>query len=116
MRPVHSLTGGIHPPENKTQSLGSPIQNLPLPDKLVLPLGQHIGAPAKPLVAIGDHVLKGQAIAVAGGFVSAPVHAPTSGTIVAIGPHAVPHPSGMSSECITLEPDGRDEWLPHQKK
>ena len=114
MHRVHSIPGGIHPPENKIQSLGAPIQELPLPDKLVLPLGQHIGAPAKPLVAVGDRVLKGQAVAGAAGFVSAPVHAPTSGTVAAIGLHPVPHPSGMNAVCITLEPDGRDEWLPRQ--
>ena len=114
MHRVHTIPGGIHPAENKSQSLGKGIQALPLPAKLVLPLAQHIGAPAAPMVAVGDHVLKGQLIAAAKGFVSAPVHAPSSGSITAIGLHPVPHPSGMSAPCITIETDGRDEWQPHQ--
>jgi electron transport complex protein RnfC len=113
MHRVHAIPGGIHPAENKSQSLGKGIQQLPLPKLLVLPLSQHIGAPAEPLVEVGEQVLKGQKIAAGKGFVSAPVHAPTSGTVIAIGPHSVPHPSGMSATCITIEADGRDEWIPH---
>jgi hypothetical protein len=63
MSSVHSFHGGIHPPENKRQSNGAPIQAAPIPAKLVLPLSQHIGAPAEPLVKVGDRVLKGQVIA-----------------------------------------------------
>lgn len=111
-RKIWDIHGGIHPPENKTQSLTGPIASLPLPEHLVLPLGQHIGAMAKPVVAAGDRVLKGQVLAEAVGFVSAPVHAPTSGTISAIEDHPIPHPSGMTAPCIMLTPDGRDEWAP----
>ncbi len=114
MHSVHSIPGGIHPPENKTQSLGKAIAPLPLPARLVLPMGQHIGAPAKPLVAVGDRVLKGQPIADAAGFVSAPIHAPTSGTVTAIDDQPVPHPSGMKARCISIEPDGKEEWIVHQ--
>lgn len=114
MRAVHNIPGGIHPAENKQQSLGTPIQTLPLPDRLILPLGQHIGAAAEAVVAVGDLVLKGQLIAASKGFVSAPVHAPTSGTVTAIGRHAVPHPSGMEAQCISIEPDGYDRWADHE--
>ena len=113
MRKIWDIPGGIHPPENKTQSLGQGIAALPLPDILVLPLGQHAGAPAKPLVAVGDRVLKGQLLAEPGGFISAALHAPTSGTVSAIEDRAIPHPSGMSARCVILTPDGRDEWCPH---
>ncbi len=113
MHQVHAIPGGIHPPENKTQSLHHGIQSVPLPDNLVLPLGQHIGAPAKPLVAVGDRVLKGQMIARADSFVSAPVHAPTSGIVISIGPQPVPHPSGMQALCISITADGADQWQEH---
>ena len=113
MRKIWDIPGGIHPPENKTQSLGQGIATLPLPDILILPLGQHAGAPAKPLVAVGDRVLKGQLLAEPGGFISAALHAPTSGTVSAIEDRAIPHPSGMSARCIVLLPDGNDEWCPH---
>lgn len=113
MRKTFALTGGVHPPENKLQSLQLGIGELPLPDTVVIPLQQHIGAPAKPLVNIGDAVLKGQKIAEPGGFVSAAVHASTSGHVSAIGHHPVPHPSGMTQLCITISCDGKDEWIEH---
>ena len=113
MRKIWDIPGGVHPPENKQQSLGEEIGQLPLPDKLVLPLNQHIGAPAKPVVSVGDHVLKGQLIAEPAGFVSAAIHAPTSGIIADICDHPVPHPSGMTTTCIILNPDGQDRWIEH---
>ena len=107
---VWPLTGGVHPPENKHQSTSLPIKSAPLPERLVLPLSQHAGSPAEPVVQAGDKVLKGQLIARATGFVSVPLHAPTSGTIRAIEPHAIPHPSGMNDNCIVLDSDGEDRW------
>ncbi len=107
---VWPLTGGVHPEENKHQSTGKPISKAAIPERLILPLSQHAGAPAEPIVAIGDKVLKGQMIAKAVGFVSVPVHAPTSGIVTAIDVHSIPHPSGMSDTCITIETDGKDEW------
>lgn len=111
MTKIWALPGGIHPPENKTQSLASGLQQAGIPERLVFPLSQHIGAPAKPVVSAGDHVRKGQLIAEATGFVSAPVHASTSGNVVEISPQAIPHPSGLKAPCIVIEPDGRDEWI-----
>jgi H+/Na+-translocating ferredoxin:NAD+ oxidoreductase subunit C len=107
---LHTFHGGIHPPENKDQSTQTPIEAALLPDKLILPLQQHIGQQAKPLVQVGDCVLKGQMIAEPTGYVSAAVHAPTSGTITAIETHALPHPSGLSELCIIIKPDGKDDW------
>lgn len=107
---VWPLTGGVHPPENKFQSTGTAIRKAPLPKRLTLPLSQHAGSPSEPVVQVGDKVLKGQQIAKATGFVSVPLHAPTSGTIVAIETHAIPHPSGMHDNCIIIETDGEDRW------
>ncbi len=103
--------GGIHPEQNKLQSTTEPSALAQLPKKLVLPLHQHIGEAAEPIVEIGDTVLKGQKIANANGYVSAPVHAPTSGKIIDISEHPIPHPSGLSALAIVIEPDGRDAWV-----
>ena len=108
---LHNFHGGIHPPENKTQSTQTAIEAALLPDKLILPLQQHIGQQAQTLVTIGERVLKGQMIAAAVGYVSAAVHAPTSGIVTAIEAHALPHPSGLSEQCIIIEPDGQQEWI-----
>ncbi len=103
--------GGIHPEQNKLQSTSLPSSAAQMPSKLVLPLHQHIGEAAEPIVEVGDTVLKGQKIASASGYVSAPLHAPTSGTIIDISEYPIPHPSGLSALAIVIEPDGRDEWI-----
>ena len=110
-REIHAFPGGVHPPESKDQSNQHPISHPPLPAELVLPLNQHSGAPAEPVVKIDDKVLKGQLLARASGFVSAPVHAPTSGIIKALEIRPVPHPSGLQEQCIILQPDGEDRWI-----
>ena len=109
-RQVYSFHGGIHPAENKLQSSQSSIKSLPLPPKLIVPVRQHIGNPAKVIVSVGDKVLKGETIAEADGFISVPVHAPTSGTVLEIAESPIPHPSGLSDLCIFIEPDGDDTW------
>jgi Na+-translocating ferredoxin:NAD+ oxidoreductase subunit C len=108
---VFRFHGGVHPPENKTQSTQLPIGRLPMPKQLVLPLRQHVGNIPKTKVAIGDKVLKGQLIAEAEGAVSAAIHAPTSGIVSAIGEAVIPHPSGLPDHCITITPDGEDSWI-----
>ena len=113
MRKIWDFHGGVHPPENKHQSLVSPISFAGIPPELVFPLNQHIGAPAEPVVQVGDKVLKGQLIAKAVGMISAPVHASTSGRIIAIEPRPVAHPSGLPADCIVLESDGEDRWIAH---
>lgn len=114
MKKIWDIHGGIHPEQNKSQSNQSPITTASIPTELVFPLSQHIGAPAAAIVSVGQQVLKGECIAAAKGFVSVPVHASTSGEIIAIEERQIPHPSGMSGLCIVLKPDGNDQWIDHQ--
>ncbi|MEW7980672.1 MAG: electron transport complex subunit RsxC [Candidatus Sedimenticola endophacoides] len=109
-RRLHRFHGGIHLPDNKAQSTARAVRAASLPGRLILPLQQHIGQIAEPLVAAGDPVLKGQMIARAQGYISAPVHAPSSGTVVEIADHPVPHPSGLNAPCIVIETDGEERW------
>ncbi|WP_417597789.1 electron transport complex subunit RsxC [Oceanospirillum sp.] len=110
MRTLWDFHGGIHPEENKQQSVQQPLVQAPLPQRVILPLQQHIGAPAEPVVSVGERVKTGQLIARADGLISANIHASISGTVTAIGEHPIPHPSGMDDLCITIESDGKDEW------
>jgi len=110
VRQLWRFHGGLHLPDNKQQSLQRPLRQAALPERLILPLQQHIGEPVLPLVGAGDQVLKGQKIADSDSPVSAPLHAPTSGRVLEIAEHPVPHPSGLSSPCLVIEPDGRDSW------
>jgi len=109
-RRLWQFHGGLHLPDHKTLSSEAPLAKAALPEQLILPLQQNIGAAAEPLVQVGERVLKGQTIAAAKGYVSAPLHAPTSGTIRAIEPRPVPHPSGLTAPCIVIEADGKEEW------
>lgn len=111
MRKIWDFQGGIHPPDNKRQSTRVRIQPAPLPAQLWLPLGQHLGQPARPVVEVGQPVLKGQLLAEAEGRISARLHAPTSGTVTALERRPVPHPSGMEDWCLVLETDGKDRWI-----
>lgn len=97
--------GGIHPAENKIAA-GKAIENLPLPEEVVLPVAQHIGAPATPIVKRGDKVKRGDRVADAGGFVSAPVHTPISGTVVKIDTARTPQ--GMPVNAIYIKSDEAD--------
>ena len=107
---MKTFHGGIHPNGNKSATKDKPICNLEPPAELVFPVSQHIGAPAKPCVKVGDRVLMGQKIAEAGGFVSANIHSSVSGTVKAIENRLTP--SGVLSECIVIENDGLDEAAP----
>ena len=106
-----SFHGGVHPEQNKLQSTTEPSSQAQLPAKLILPLHQHIGSAAEAAVEVGERVLKGQKIANASGYISAPIHAPTSGKIIDIGEYPIPHPSGLSALSIVIETDGLDEWI-----
>lgn len=102
--------GGIHPPARKALTSRKPIALMPLPDRLYVPIRQHIGVPGQLLVHPGQRVLKGQALTSADNSMTVPVHAPTSGNIIAITNHTSPHPSALPETVIVLEPDGLDEW------
>ena len=107
---LFSIRGGVHPESRKELSADSPIDRPSLPSLMRVPLCQHIGNAAEPVVGKGDYVLKGQLIGMARGAISAPVHAPTSGQVIAIGRFAAPHASGLPDRTITLRPDGKDAW------
>ncbi|MCK8105022.1 electron transport complex subunit RsxC [Pseudoalteromonas sp. 2CM36K] len=107
---VWAFPGGVHPPQQKSLSNSAPIARLPLPEKLVLPLKQHIGASGKLIVEKNQHVLKGQALTKASANWSVPIHAPTSGTIIDITPMPSAHPSALPELSIIIEPDGNDTW------
>ena len=102
---------GVHPDDHKRPAADAPVRTLPLPKHLFVPLQQHIGAAARPIVLVGQQVLKGQLLAEAQGATSATIHAPTSGTVTAIGDITAPHPSGLSCVAITIEADGADRWI-----
>jgi electron transport complex protein RnfC len=110
---LFKFKGGVKPPTNKTQSNTLPIAQAPLPSRLIVPLHQSIGGTPRPVVKAGDHVLKGQLIGEADGWISAAVHAPTSGTVLEVAMHVQPHPSGLDAMCVVIEPDGKDEWIAH---
>ncbi len=105
-----TFKGGVHPEEGKILAKDQAIVDVDPKGDLVYLLSQHIGAPAKPVVAVGDRVLKGQMIAEAGGFVSAPVHASVSGTVKAIAPWL--SPSGGTVDSIVVEDDNQFEEAP----
>ena len=104
--------GGIHPPDMKSQSNGTPIRTLPLPDDFYVPVKQHAGTAGNLLVKPGDRVLKGQPLTQGDGLQSLPVHAPTSGTVIDIAPYVAPHPSGLTETCVHIQADGLDQWRP----
>lgn len=109
-----SFHGGLKLAEHKQESTILPSMPARLPRQLVVPLHQHIGLPAEPVVKVGEHVLKGQRIAEGMDHISASVHAPSSGTIVAIEARPIPHPSGLMATCAVIETDGKDEWIERQ--
>ncbi len=102
---------GVHPADHKRPAADAPGRRLPLPSRLHLMLAQHVGAPARPVVLVGQKVKKGELIAAAHGNISAPLHASTSGTISAIGEITAPHASGLPGMAISIDADGDDAWL-----
>ncbi|HKJ05673.1 MAG TPA: electron transport complex subunit RsxC [Geopsychrobacteraceae bacterium] len=104
---LKTFPGGLHPPDSK-HSAANAIEICPLPEELVIPMSQHIGAPADACVAVGDLVKKGQVIANAKGFVSVPIHASSSGEVIAVEPRL--HPMGKALPSVVIKPDGEDCW------
>lgn len=94
---------GVHPPEAKDLTRALPIRRMPYPETLVLPLRQHAGKEAKLCVKVGDHVERGDAIGLADGFMSVPIHASAAGTVTAI--NLWPHPDGSMALSVHLAVD-----------
>jgi len=104
--PKATFLDGIHIPPNKSLTDGQEIRSCPAPDFVYLPLSMHIGAPANPVVKLGDKVKMGQVIATAGGFVSSNIHASISGMVTGFQRRYLPN--GMMSNCIVIKNDGLD--------
>ncbi len=105
------FNGGLKLKPNKKISNSSPIAPVASQNHYVLPVQQHIGEAGEVIINVGDRVLKGQTLAVAKNLISASIHSPVSGTVKEISKQAVPHPSGLNADCITIENDYTDEWI-----
>jgi electron transport complex protein RnfC len=105
----YTFKGGYHPPDGKEFSEKKSIEKMPLPKIVAIHLHQHIGAPSKAIVAIGDEVKVGQPLSEAGGFLSIPVHASISGKVKAIA--KITEFNGVKSDAIIIESDEKDEMF-----
>src|SRR3972149_34293 len=103
---VRAFHGGVRLARFKEGVRGKPSCEAPLPKRLIFPLHAHVGTPTRPVVRVGQCVLRGELIAAPGAYVSQAIHASTSGVVAEIGAHPVAHPSGLSDTCIVLEADG----------
>ncbi len=110
----NNFKGGVHPPEYKYFTEHKSIENFPLPEKVYLLLQQHIGAPAKPIVKVGDKVRTGELIAEASGFISANIHASISGEVTGFKEFIVPF--GAKVQAIEITSDGEDNWVELDKR
>ncbi|MEZ5613708.1 MAG: electron transport complex subunit RsxC [Rhodocyclaceae bacterium] len=108
---LFKFKGGVKPASHKDESTQVPIARAPLPPRLIVPLRQNAGETPQPLVAAGQKVAKGERIGAPEGNFSAAIHAPTSGTVLAVEPRLLPHPSGLSAPCVVIEPDGEERWI-----
>ena len=106
-----AFNGGLKLKANKKMSNGSPIATVAPQSHYTLPVQQHIGEAGEVIVKTGERVLKGQMLAVAKNLISASIHSPVSGTVKEISKQSVPHPSGLSADCIIIENDFEDEWV-----
>ena len=103
--------GGLKLPGEKAMSTGQSIATAGIPARITIPVHQHIGETGDLLVTVGDRVLKGQALTRPTAYVSAPVHASTSGTVIDIDEYPAPHPSALATLSVVIESDGKDEWI-----
>jgi len=108
---AHRIHGGLHLDPRKDAASQLPPAAAFIPSVLVLPLHQHIGTAAEPVVRPGQRVLKGETVARAAEYLCVPVHAPTSGIVRAIEDRPVPHASGLPAPAVVIEPDGEDQWM-----
>ena len=104
---AQAFFGGVHPNDMKAATNEKAIEKLAAPAEVVIPMSMHIGAPCKPIVAVGDKVKIGQRIGEPGGFVSAPIHASISGTVKAVEPR--PFSMGGKMMSVVIENDFQDE-------
>src|SRR3989338_1679014 len=112
----HRMTfrGGVYLPEDKGRTKGLSIQNIPVPEKVIIPLSQHTGAICEPLLKVDDLVKKGQKIGEGKGLITSPVHSSISEKVIDIS--FQPHPLGNDIVSITIESDGKDEWVDNLKQ
>lgn len=111
LKRILRIRGGVHAEERKIATSETAIvTSMPVPEKLYIPLQQHVGKAAEPVVKVGERVLKGQLLAYSQGMISAPVHAPSSGLIADINPYPAPHPSVLPIRTVVLETDGKEQW------
>lgn len=106
---LHRFHGGLKLPEHKAESTAAPIRACPLPVRLAVPLAQHAGEAAKPCVAPGRRVRRGERIGTVDGVRGCDVHAPAAGTVVAVEPRPLAHPPGIDAPHVLIEPDGSDD-------
>jgi electron transport complex protein RnfC len=110
MLELFRFPGGVKPASHKQESAVAPIVAAPLPKLLLVPFRQSATGAATIQTRAGEKVLKGQMIGSAEGAFGTTVHAPTSGTVIAVESHMLPHPSGLAAPCAVIEPDGADTW------
>jgi len=102
-----AFKGGIHPPGHKTATAGCPVEWAPVPERLVVPMSQHLGAPCAPVVEVGQRVRRGEVLGSVEAMVSAPVHSPVDGEVTAIGPCLTT--GGARVTAVTVKPDAEQD-------
>ncbi len=113
MRSLLSFRHGVHPPDHKQATEHIPVRRMSFPDEVILHLRQHTGKPARLCVKPGDRVERGDVVAQADGFVSSPVHATTTGTIVAL--ELWPHPDGSRSQALRIAVERHSAQVPRPR-
>ena len=113
MRFAAEFRHGVHPPERKELTFAVPVRRMPFPEEIVLPLRQHAGAPAIPIVRPGDRVERGDTVAEADGWMSVPIHASSAGTVRSI--EWWPHPDGSVAEAVVLSVDRYSPQVPRPR-